>query len=116
MQADVVADLLERPGVEERGDAVDPGPEAGPRQARAHRDHVLLGHARVDEPPPEGVAQRLEGLETEVAGQEYEIRGDGRRPPGLAKDVSHASVTSDGLMVLGFRQGQVVPLHPVFHE
>ena len=50
VQADVVADLLERPGVNERSNAVDPGTQARPRQPGGDRDHVLLGNARVDEP------------------------------------------------------------------
>ena len=50
VQADVIADLLERPGINERSNAVNPWAQARPRQPGGDRYHVLLGNARVDEP------------------------------------------------------------------
>ena len=94
VQADVVADLLERPGVDERRDAVDPRAQPGPRQPGGHRDHVLLGDAGVDEPLPQGIAQRLQGHEAEVAGQEHEPRAAGGLYERLTEGFSHAPSVS----------------------
>ena len=94
VQTDVVANLFEGPGIDERRNAVDPRAETGSRQSRAHGDHVLLGHAGVDEPLPQSVAQRLQGHEAEITGEEHEswtARGVYER---LAEDLSHDSSVS----------------------
>ena len=117
VQADVVADLLERPGVDERRDAVDPGPQPAAGQPGGRPRPCSARPRRVDEPLAQRVAQRLQGLEAEVAGQEHELRAaggalrvTGRRRFACALDLP------DGLVVLRLGQRQVVPLHPVFHE
>ena len=67
VQADVVADLLERARVDERRDAVDPGLKPLRASPAATETMFCSATPGIDEPRPQRLAQRLEGLEAEVA-------------------------------------------------
>jgi hypothetical protein len=60
MQANIVPHLLERPGVEERRDAIHPRAQTRPGEAGGDRDHVLLRDAGIQEAGTEGVTYRFE--------------------------------------------------------
>src|SRR5208337_5214132 len=88
-EADVVTDLLVRPGVDKRRDTVNPGSHPRSSQTRSHRDHVLLGDAGVDETTAQGLAQGLQGPVSQVPGQEHKLRASSCFDQGLAEGVSH---------------------------
>ena len=60
VQRGAVADELVRPQRRERGDGVDEGDHAAVGQARRHAEHVLLGHAGVDEAVREAIGETLD--------------------------------------------------------
>src|SRR5271157_2867011 len=69
VKADVIANLLEGSRIDERCDAVDPGPQTFPCEARGHRDHILFGDPGVDEPLAQGVSQWLQCLVSKITGE-----------------------------------------------
>src|ERR1700685_1156505 len=94
MQAHVVADLLEGPGIDEGRNAVHPGTQVLPRQPGGHRDHVLLRDAGIDKAGAHRVAQRLKRIESQIAREKYEIATIRLRNQRLTKLLSHDAVTS----------------------
>ena len=58
-------------------------------KTRGDGGYVLLGNSRVHEPLTQCVAQRLQGLETQVARQKHEFRADGSLDERLAEDITH---------------------------
>src|SRR5579859_7824768 len=94
MQAEVVTNLLKGPGIHKRGNAVDPGPQPDPRETGGDRNHILFRDTGVDEARPQRIAERLQRLIAEIAGQEHEIGVGGPVYEGSAEDIAHRSVTS----------------------
>src|SRR6202035_4688264 len=74
MKTNIIANLLERAGVEERSNAVGPWPQAAACQAGCHRYHVLLRNARIDEARAHRILQRFQGFEAKVSSEENKIR------------------------------------------
>jgi len=74
VQANIVANLLERTGIEERSDAIGPGPQSASRQAGCDGDHVLLRDTGIDETRAQAILQGFQGFEAQVAGEENKFR------------------------------------------
>jgi hypothetical protein len=74
MEADIITNLLEGTGIEKRRDAIGPRPQSASRQAGPDGDHVLFRNTGIDETWPQGILQRLKGVEAQVAGQENKFR------------------------------------------
>ena len=94
LQADVVAHLLEGPGVHEGGDAVGPGLQAARSQAGGHTHHALLGHAGIDESGAQRRLQGFQGPEAQVTGQEHVGALSAQGHHGLAKGIPHAPTSA----------------------
>src|SRR5262249_2619441 len=92
MQANVIANLLERASVEERRDAICPRSHSAARQTGGYGDHILLGDARVDKPCRQGVAQRLQRAKPEITREKDELRVPSGFHQCLAEDFSHTSL------------------------
>ena len=73
VEADVVADLLERPRVHKGRDAVDPHLQVLGCQRCGDGDHVLLGHAGVDESFAHGLFEWFKSIEAEIAGEKDHV-------------------------------------------
>ena len=74
MKTNIIANLLERTGVEEGSNAVGPWPQAAARQARRYRYHILFRNARIDEARAHSILQRFQGFEAKIPSEENKIR------------------------------------------
>ena len=94
VQTDVVADLLERPAIDEGRDTIGPALLAHAGGARRDRDHVLFGDAGVDEAPAHGGLQGLKRHEAEIAGEEDERLAGVQLHQAVAECGSHLGRSS----------------------
>ena len=94
VEADVVADLLERPTEDEGCDRVGPALLAQAGHARSHRDHVLLGDPGVDETLAHARAQGFERHEAEIAGEEDDRAFAVAIADRIAEGAPHATTSS----------------------
>ena len=94
VKRDIVSNLLERPRVTERRNAIGPHLEPFACDRSGDRDHVLFGNPGIDEPIAHGALQWLERHETEIAGKKHHIACGASRHKRIAKLLSHCASSS----------------------
>ena len=103
MKGNIVANLLKWPRIAKWRNAIHPNFKVLPRQPGRHRNHILLGHAGIDESRPQGLLQCLQRHESQITGKEHHLWFRCSRHQGIAKLFSHLSPTSSNLDFLDGR-------------